>query len=189
MPQPATGFRGDRSNAVQITGVEDLQLQLVRLPGKVGKKYLVAAMKAAVKPLELELLATTPIGPTGNLRKAVGTRVLGYSSGVAVGVVGYKRAVSKDTDDNKGYHSHLIEFGTNERRPTKSPFLSSQGIAAYHPPGWSGRWPMVARYVRGARALHPLGRAFAAAGNQCAEILASEMASALEKAAADRAGE
>jgi len=185
---PESGFQGDRSNTVKLEGVEDLQRRLVRLPGAIGRRHLVAAMKKAVKPLEAELLATTPVGPTGNLRRAVDSRVLGYASGVAFGVVGYKRAVSKDTADNKGFHSHLVEFGTNERRPTKSPVLSSAGIQAWRPPGWSGRWPMVARYVRGARALHPLHHAFQAVGGRCAAILAAEMAAGFEAAAAESGG-
>jgi len=183
-----TGFRGDRSNAVRVTGLEDLQVRLSQMPGVIGRRYLTTAMQRAVKPLEAELLATTPVGPTGNLRRAVDSRVRSYASGVAFGIVGYKRAVSKDTADNKGFHSHLVEFGTNERRPTKSPVLSAAGIGGWRPPGWVGRWPMVARYVRGARALHPLHHAFQAVGGRCAAILASEMAAAFERAATDRGG-
>lgn len=177
-----TGFQGDRSNSVKIEGIESIQRALLALPGTVGRKYLGKAMKRAIAPMEAQLRANTPVGPTGNLRAAVGQKVRTYSSGTAFGIVGYKRAVSKDTADNKGYHSHFVEFGTNERRPTKAPFLSSYGIKDWRPPGWNGPWPMVARYVRGAKALHPLKRAWDATYSQCVGTLVVEMESAFEKA-------
>ena len=174
--------------SVHIDGVESLQERITSLPGVIGRRYMTPAMRAATRPLESELLVTTPMGPTGSLRRAVGSRVVTYATGVGFGVVGYRRAVSKETADSKGLHANLVEFGTNERTPKKSPFLSAQGTAGARPSGWSGRWPMVARRVRGSRALQPLGRAFQSVGRRCADILAGEMAAAFEKAAADNAG-
>lgn len=182
-----TGFQGDRSNSLKIEGVENLQAALLEIPGAIGRKYLQKAMERAVAPLQTQLLANTPHGPTGNLREAVGSRVRNYSSGVTFGVVGYKRAVSRDTADNRGFHSHFVEFGTDERRPTRAPFLSSYAIRDWRPTGWNGPWPMVARYVRGARALHPLHRAWESTSSRCAGLLVVEMENAFEAAANEAA--
>lgn len=179
------GFDGSKSNSVKVEGAEELQRKLLAIPGIIERKYLGAAMRKAVKPLEAALAANTPVGPTGNLRRSVASRVKNYSSGVAFGVVGYKRAVSEDSDDNKGYHSHLIEFGTNERRPRRAPFLSSFSISDWRPPGWVGDWPMVAKKVRGVRAMHPLGNAYVSVGNRCMTILISELYASLGEAVDD----
>jgi hypothetical protein len=182
------GFRGDKTNTVTVNGASDAQFALVRLPNLVYTRYLPQAMRKAVQPLLAQLVANTPAGPTGNLRAAAASRVLPYRNGTVFGIVGYKRAVSERTADNKGFHSHLIEFGTAERRPRRAPFLSSYGIRDWRPPGWSGPWPMVAKFVRGARALHPLGNAYMATNGRCVSILTDQMTEALARATRDAAG-
>lgn len=180
------GFYGDKTNSVRIEGQEELLASLRSLPEAVGGKYMRAALAKGMATVEAALIANTPIGPTGNLKAAAGSRTVYYRANmVAFGVVGYKRAVSVDTADNKGYHSHFVEFGTADRTPKKRPFLSSYGISDWRPPGWNGRWPMVARKVRGARALHPLGNAFAATRSQALGIVISEMQAGLEKGIAE----
>lgn len=174
--------------AAELEGVELIERRLAGMPGVIGRKYLGAAMRAAAQPLESELLVTTPIGPTGALRRAVDASVRVYASGVAFGVVGYKRTSGGGSADGRAYHAHLIEFGTNERTPKKAPVLSSYRMAGSRPPGWTGRWPMVARRVRGSRALHPLSRAFESVGRRCSAILAAELATAFERAATESGG-
>lgn len=181
-------FFGDKSNSIRIEGATYLVSALQSLHETIGRKYLKAAIAAACRPMEAALLANTPMGPTGNLRAAVGTNNVYYKqSGVAFGVVGYKRAVSNNVVGNNGYHSHLVEFGTEDRVPKRGPFLSSYGIQDSRPAGWSGKWPMVARKVKGARALHPLGNAFAATSSQCRDILVREMQTGLDKGVAEQA--
>lgn len=178
-------FSGDKSNSVRIDGDTYLVAALQSLPKQIGQKYLIGAIKQAMEPVRAALLANTPVGPTGNLRAAVGAEGRTYKSGVSFGVVGYRRAVSTNTVGNNGYHSHLIEFGTRERVPRKAPFLSSYAIRDWQPPGWQGKWPMVARKVDGVRAMHPLGNAFAATRGQALSILVSEMQVGLDKGIAD----
>jgi HK97 gp10 family phage protein len=178
------GFRGDKSNSVRIEGVEELQYALASLPERIGNKYVTRAVRLAMPLMEAQLLANTPVGPTGNLRAAVGSKVRYYRrSGVAFGVVGYKRAVSEDTGDNKGYHSHFIEFGTAEREPREGPYLSTFKLAqaGYMPPGWDGPWPMMARRVAGVRAMHPMRSAFDATHQQCTAKLTAELAVGLQR--------
>ena len=183
------GFRGDRSNTVRIEGDEAVIARLFALPGNVGRRHLRSAVSAAMRPMKSQLLANTPQGPTGNLRMAVGEKVKFYETGTVFGIVGYKRAVSKkDHKDQKGFHSHFLEFGTGERRPTESALLSSQSISGWRPPGWVGRWPMRSRRARPMRAQRPMGRAYEAAGSQCRQILESQMAAALEKAIGESGG-
>lgn len=178
-------FSGDKSNSLRIDGDTYLVAALQALPKQIGQKYLVAAIKKCMEPVRSALVANTPVGPTGNLRAAVGAEGRTYKSGVAFGVVGYRRTVSTNTVGNNGYHSHLIEFGTRERYPRNAPFLSSYAIRDWQPPGWRGRWPMVARKVDGVRAMHPLGFAFVATQGQALEILLSEMQSGLDKGIAE----
>jgi hypothetical protein len=182
-------FSGDKSNSIRIEGATYLVSALQSLAPTIGRKYLKAAIDKSVVPMQAALLANTPLGPTGILRAAVGANSVYYKSGVAFGVVGYKRSVSQDTADQKGYHSHFVEFGTEDRVPKRGPFLSSFGIRDWRPAGWQGdkSWPMVARRVRGARSLHPLGNAFSATSGQCRDILVREMESGLEKGIAEQA--
>lgn len=182
------GFDGTKSNSMRMERADYLVTALQSLPEVIAGKYLRAPLAKGMAPVQAALLANTPLGPTGNLKAAVGSAVRYYrGTMVAFGVVGYKRAVSKDTADNKGYHSHFVEFGTEDRVPTRGPFLSSYGIRDWRPAGWVGdkTWPMVARRVRGARSLHPLGNAFAATSSQARDIIIREMASGLEKAQAE----
>lgn len=178
-------FEGDKSNTVIIQGADELITRLLAMWDKIGPRYLKGAVTEAMKPLKQALRNNTPVGPTGNLRKAVGDRVRLYQTGVAFGVVGYKRAVSVKSGDNKGFHSHWVEFGTKERRPKKGPFLSSFRIRDWRPPNWRTSWPIHTRFVRPARARYPLRNAFDATGAQCKAILEQQMVKAVEKAAAD----
>lgn len=181
----AQAFSGNASNSVKIEGAEYLVSALQSLPATIGGKYLRSAIVAGMRPVEAQLRANTPEGPTGNLKRAVDKVIRVYRGGVVFGVVGYKRAVSADTSDNKGFHSHFLEFGTADRVPKRKPFLSSYRIRGWTPPGWSGPWPMTARKVKGARAQHPLGKAFAATSGQALAIMLAEMSSGLEKGIAE----
>lgn len=181
------GFRGDRSNTVRIEGAEETIARLFALPGNLGRKYLRRAVSAAMRPMKAQLLANTPQGPTGNLRASVGEKVAIYESGTVFGIVGYRRAVSKSKQKGqKGFASHLVEFGTGERRPRSARMLVSQ--AGYRPPGWRGAWPMIARRAKPMRARHPMLRAYQAVGGQCASILEAQMAQALSNAISDSGG-
>jgi hypothetical protein len=181
-------FDGTLSNSMKLEGCNALVASLQSLPVAIRTKHLKNAISKALPPMHAALLANTPQGPTGNLRAAVGSESIYYKSGVAFGIVGYRRAVS--VTDQLGYHSHLIEFGTNDRVPTRGPFLSSFKMAqatGYRPAGWSGAktWPMVARHISGSRPQHPLGRAFSATAGQCRDILVREMQIGLEKGLAE----
>jgi hypothetical protein len=105
-----------------------------------------AAMRKAVEPIYQALRRTTPVGPTGNLRDAVGRKVVRYpQSGTAVGVVGYRRAAKDQAESagggsvqstvgrkgDRGRHQWWIEFGTQERE-TKKPPATTEFYRADH---------------------------------------------------------
>jgi HK97 gp10 family phage protein len=177
------GFRGDRSNTVRIEGDEEIIARLFALTGTIGRRYLGKAVKESMRPMKAALLANTPHGPTGNAREAVADKVKIYATGTVFGIVGYRRAVSKkDQRGNKGFHSHLLEFGTDERRPKNGRLLSTRSLGGWRPPGWIGPSEAMFRRARPMRAQRPMLRAYQSSGAQCAGIMESEMASALDRA-------
>jgi len=84
------------------------------------------AMKKVVPVVESRLRTLTPVGPTGNLKAAVNSKVVTYvQSGNAVGVVGYNRAGKARSTSAAGgrvrrgpdraFHQWWLEDGTNDR--------------------------------------------------------------------------
>jgi hypothetical protein len=83
------------------------------------------AIEKAIYPMYQRLREVTPVGPTGNLRRAVAQKVVKYrNTGVAVGIVGYQRS-AKDPGEatsgtvrvgpDRGFHQWWLEFGTKDR--------------------------------------------------------------------------
>lgn len=86
-----------------------------------------AAIRKAIKPTAARLKSITPVGPTGNLQRAVATKVVTYAKdGVAVGIVGYTRAGREPSRSAAGgavragkdraFHQYWLERGTDERK-------------------------------------------------------------------------
>jgi hypothetical protein len=89
-----------------------------------------SALDKAIVPMFERLKAIAPVGPTGNLRRAVSKKVSVYSQdGNAVGVVGFKRAGRGASASAAGgkvragpdraFHQWWLETGTQERVVTK----------------------------------------------------------------------
>ena len=85
-----------------------------------------AAIRKAVRPVLQRLEQITPIGPTGNLKRAAALKVVRYNrDGVAVGLVGYRRAGAAESTSAAGgsvraskdraFHQWLVEKGTRDR--------------------------------------------------------------------------
>jgi len=109
--------------------------EIVRLQKSLGKVFgdngdlaetLGEAIEKALEPAKLRLRENTPVGPTGNLKRAVNMKIVKYkNSGVAVGLLGYNRAGSgKSTSaaggtvqagPDRAFHQWWLEFGTNQR--------------------------------------------------------------------------
>ena len=99
-------------------------------PPKQAANVVAAAIRKAIQPLTQRLRQITPVGPTGNLKRAVASKVVQYGQdGVAVGIVGYTRAGrgqarsaaggSVRAGKDRGFHQYWLERGTDERKITK----------------------------------------------------------------------
>jgi hypothetical protein len=100
-------------------------------------EILKKALKLAIEPTFLRLRELTPLGPTGNLKRAVTKKIKGYAlSGNAVGLVGYTQAARAQAQEiagpgstkagkDRGFHQWWLENGTKERivsRLSKTPY-------------------------------------------------------------------
>lgn len=116
----------------QMEGLRELQDALGRTlkdnPAKT--KILAAALDKAVLPVQLRLREVTPLGPTGNLRRAVTSKVVEYGlDGRAVAIVGYQRAGRERSESAAGgtvragpdraFHQWWLENGTQGRQVSK----------------------------------------------------------------------
>lgn len=116
---------------IEITGeilqLRELQQALGKLFSASDKaRILEAALKKAIEPTYQRLLQTTPVGPTGNLKRAVTKKVKVYTkNGAAVGLVGFRRSGLQDSTSaqggtvragpDRGFHQWWLEEGTKER--------------------------------------------------------------------------
>lgn len=139
------------------------------LPKSLAAAAIGAGVKRAMKPAQEALKRTTPVGPTGNLRRGIATKAKRYpQSGAAVAVVGYRKPNSakppregvkrRNKSADKTQHQFLVEYGSRMRR-TKSD---------------ASRGAMPARA--------PVQMAWRAAESQVAGLLTQEMKNGYEKA-------
>lgn len=115
------------SLTLETTDLKALQEAIGKLFPQADKaRILQEALKKAVEPTLQRLRATTPLGPTGNLRRAIDAKVIAYSrTGNAVAVVGFRRAGAGRTRSAAGgsvragrdraFHQYWLELGTKER--------------------------------------------------------------------------
>lgn len=103
----------------------------------ISAKHIGAALRKAIKPGTKALRANTPKGPTGNLKRAIATKVVKYwkqDYGWAAALTGYRRSGTGDgksfgggsvmVGKDRAYHQGFLEFGTRLRR-TKGNIASS----------------------------------------------------------------
>jgi hypothetical protein len=87
------------------------------------------AIERAIWPAYLRLREVTPVGPTGNLKRAADQKVVKYpKNGGAVGLIGYRQSQKEKgtagpgsvrLGKERGFHQWWLEFGTKERIVTK----------------------------------------------------------------------
>lgn len=99
------------------------------LPKPQATDVIADAIKKAIQPMTRRLREITPVGPTGNLKRAVASKVVKYrKDGVAVGLVGYNRSGKQSAASAAGgevkagkdraFHQWWLEYGTKERKIT-----------------------------------------------------------------------
>lgn len=124
-----------RPNAIvlslETTNLLALQEELERLFQRPAlAKVMEAAIKKAIVPVTARLRQIAPLGPTGNLRAAVDQKTKAYlTSGVAVGLVGFRRAGREASESAAGgtvrkgrdraFHQWFLEQGTKGSTITK----------------------------------------------------------------------
>jgi hypothetical protein len=113
--------------SLETTNLAELGKQIAQVfADKTQRSGIIAeAMKKAIAPVESRLRSLTPVGPTGNLKAAVNSKVVRYASGNAVGVVGYNRAGKGPSSSAAGgrvrrgpdraFHQFWLEDGTKDR--------------------------------------------------------------------------
>lgn len=111
----------------ELVGLKELQAALGKIFTPEQKaKILKAALTKAIEPVFQRLKQTTPVGPTGNLRRAVSKKVIPYAKdGNAVAIVGFKRAGLQGsasaaggtvrTGPDRAFHQWWLEEGTQQR--------------------------------------------------------------------------
>jgi hypothetical protein len=112
---------------LEITDLKELQQALGRIFTSTDKAKIVKdALTKAVKPTVERLKQTTPLGPTGNMQRAVDSKIIAYpNSGNAVAVVGFRRAGKESSvtaaggtvraSRDRAFHQYWLEQGTRER--------------------------------------------------------------------------
>jgi hypothetical protein len=101
------------------------------LATNIFNKHMTTAIKKAAKHVEKVLKANTPKGPTGNLKRAIATRVIPYKnnrnwfSATGYSSSGHNSNKIPDVGERRrgrflGYHQYWVEFGTKRRRTRQS---------------------------------------------------------------------
>jgi len=118
---------------IEFPEIAGLVKQLRQFPSNIAAKHLGSALRKASKPAQQALKAEVRAnqkGPTGNLLRAVTTKVVTYKkSGNAVALVGFTKAGTGKSQATKGsvrkgkdraFHAGFLEFGTKPRYTKKS---------------------------------------------------------------------
>ena len=106
----------------KLIGDQQLLAQLKRMEQATTQQVIEKSFRTAARPLVEKAKANAPMGETGNLKKSIGifaSRSQDRRSRIKAGLwVG-----PRIRGGFKGYHAHLVEFGTETRRPKNGAFL------------------------------------------------------------------
>lgn len=113
---------------------------------KIAAKHFAAALRKALRPGYKALKSRTPSGPTGNLKASIRIKTKSYRrTGAAWGAVGYTyggqaegslRGGTVKIAKDRGFHAHLVEFGTKDRtvrRSARNPHLIASSFKRLTP--------------------------------------------------------
>lgn len=110
---------------VEFPELKELQKAFQQFRPSLARKHMGAAIRRSLQPGLKALRANVSKGPTGNLARAITSKVKTYASGNAVGLVGFTAAgsgknksagggtVSRGKD--RAFHAGFLEFGTKDR--------------------------------------------------------------------------
>ena len=171
MARPAISFEFP-----DIPGLAD---KFLELPASLASAAIGTAVKKALQPAQEKLKQTTPVGPTGNLRRGIATKAKRYpKTKTAVAIVGYRKPNSskppkagtkrRNRPADKTQHQLLVEYGTKERFTKRTWIGWVRGASRAS----RGRMPAVA----------PIEKASKATESQVKANLEKEMLKAYENA-------
>ena len=105
------------STQIVVTGIAELDLALARLDDRTQRRIARPAISRGLTFLKRKIRKNAPVGPTGSLKKSIGTRFKkdrrkGMTSG-KVGIDVGKKA--KDQSEVNAPHGHLVALGTQQR--------------------------------------------------------------------------
>lgn len=119
---------------VEFPELAKLMREFDALRPALAKKHMGAAVRRSLQPGIDALRSTTPVGPTGNLRRSIRSKIVRYKSGNVSGIVGYSVTGKGNTKTrlggsvqigpNRGYIGPAVEYGTRDRY-TKGSIASS----------------------------------------------------------------
>lgn len=110
---------------VEFPELAEVKKAFSTLRPNIAKKHMGAAIRRSLAPGVKALRGNVKRGPTGNLARAIASKVKTYPSGNAVGLVGFVAAGSGKSKSagggvvkkgkDRAYHAGFLEFGTKER--------------------------------------------------------------------------
>jgi len=108
-----------------LTGDKEIEATLTALEDKAADKVAIAALGTGISIVAGMMKKMAPVGPTGNLRKNIGRRIVrGKTDGLMRGKAGVnvgkrkvaeKVAYSRGAGGNRAPHAHLVALGTGQR--------------------------------------------------------------------------
>lgn len=125
---------------VEFPELKQLQQAFKGFRPSLARKHMGAAIRRSLQPGLKALRANVTKGPTGNLARAITSKVKTYKSGNAVGLVGFVAAgsgknksagggtVQKGKD--RAFHAGFLEFGTKERLIKTSSRRAGSSVAS-----------------------------------------------------------
>lgn len=102
--------------SVKVEGTAETMTELQKQHEAIGSKIKPIVMKYT-KDIVRQYREVTPVGPTGNLRKAVAQKLITRTRGAAF-ISGTARSIIARSG-RKGYHRHLVAYGTAARQTKK----------------------------------------------------------------------
>lgn len=124
---------------VEFPELKQLQQAFRQFRPSLARKHMGAAIRRSLQPGLKALRGNVTKGPTGNLARAITSKVKTYVSGNAVGLVGFTAAGSGKNKSSGGsvkkgkdraFHAGFLEFGTKERTIKTSSRRAGASIAS-----------------------------------------------------------
>lgn len=106
---------------VRMTGFQEFDNLLKRLPKDIDRKFHRSLQRKLLKPVAVDMkaeLSSKTEARTHNLEQSIGVRALSKNSSLGVGtLVGQRYGIYK------GFHAPIIEGGTEARKPVRAKVL------------------------------------------------------------------